>query len=195
MAKSIGNLHFAGEATCGTHPATVHGAYLSGIRAASEIAESVAGPIEMAHPLVPDKNDKIKFTRSKSSTPNGTTTRKRKGSSSISSSTETPTTTTTTQPKPSTSSSRKPISTDKSRKDAYDQALWINIYAELGPAPPRPTKSGLNPFLSTKRTTGPNAATHATKPGAQHLTTQTQRLPVTRSALRWPDVAYCQSGY
>ncbi|KAJ6099632.1 Winged helix-turn-helix transcription repressor DNA-binding [Penicillium canescens] len=147
MAKSIGNLHFAGEATCGTHPATVHGAYLSGIRAASEIVESVAGPIEMAHPLVPDKNDKTKFTRSKSSTPNGTTTRKRKGSSSISSSTETPTTATTIQPKPSTSSSRKPISTEKSRKDAYDQALWINIYSELGPAPPRPTKSGLNPFL------------------------------------------------
>ncbi|KAJ6171206.1 hypothetical protein N7470_000273 [Penicillium chermesinum] len=25
MARNIGNLHFAGEATCGTHPATVHG--------------------------------------------------------------------------------------------------------------------------------------------------------------------------
>jgi lysine-specific histone demethylase 1 len=152
MAKSIGNLHFAGEATCGTHPATVHGAYLSGIRAASKIVDSVAGPIEMSHPLVPEKNDKTKptHTHSKSSTPNGTTSRKRKGSSSISSNEAHPTavtTTNTTSPKPSSSTSRKPISTEKTRKDAYDQALWINIYAELGPAPPRPAKSGLNPFL------------------------------------------------
>ena len=34
MARSVGNLYFAGEHTIGTHPATVHGAYLSGLRAA-----------------------------------------------------------------------------------------------------------------------------------------------------------------
>ncbi|KAJ5769951.1 uncharacterized protein N7511_002002 [Penicillium nucicola] len=150
MAKQIGNLHFAGEATCGTHPATVHGAYLSGIRAASEIVETIAGPIEMAHPLVPDKTDKTKPARSKSSSPNGGTTsatRKRKGTSSISSTEAQPNPSTTSQAKPSTSSFRKPIPVEKSRKDAYDQALWITIYSELGPAPPRPTKSGLNPFL------------------------------------------------
>ncbi|KAJ5504018.1 Winged helix-turn-helix transcription repressor DNA-binding [Penicillium fimorum] len=143
MARSIGNLHFAGEATCGTHPATVHGAYLSGLRAASEIIEPVSGPIIMPHPLVPEKS---KVTRSKSSTPNGPTAKKTRtrGSSSLSS-TESPTIT---QPKPpSTSTSRKPTSTEKSRRDAYDQALWTTIYAELGSAPPRPAKSGLNPFL------------------------------------------------
>jgi monoamine oxidase len=141
MARSIGNLHFAGEATCGTHPATVHGAYLSGLRAASEIIEPISGPIVMPHPLVPEKS---KVTRSKSSTPNGQTTKKSRtrGSSSLSSSP------TTTQSKPpSTSTSRKPTSTEKSRRDAYDQALWTTIYAELGSAPPRPAKSGLNPFL------------------------------------------------
>ncbi|KAJ5206229.1 Winged helix-turn-helix transcription repressor DNA-binding [Penicillium cf. griseofulvum] len=143
MARSIGNLHFAGEATCGTHPATVHGAYLSGLRAASEIIDPISGPIIMPHPLVPEKS---KVTRSKSSTPNGPTTKKTRtrGSSSLSS-TESPSIT---QSKPpSTSTSRKPTSTEKSRRDAYDQALWIKIYAELGSAPPRPAKSGLNPFL------------------------------------------------
>ncbi|KAJ5505485.1 Winged helix-turn-helix transcription repressor DNA-binding [Penicillium expansum] len=53
MARSIGNLHFAGEATCGTHPATVHGAYLSGLRAAAEIIEPISGPIIMPHPPRP----------------------------------------------------------------------------------------------------------------------------------------------
>ncbi|KAI9660172.1 MAG: hypothetical protein M1829_006508 [Trizodia sp. TS-e1964] len=55
MAKSVGNLYFAGEATCGTHPATVHGAYLSGLRAASEIIEAALGPIHIPDPLVPPK--------------------------------------------------------------------------------------------------------------------------------------------
>ncbi|KAJ5544685.1 hypothetical protein N7461_006989 [Penicillium sp. DV-2018c] len=143
MARPIGNLHFAGEATCGTHPATVHGAYLSGLRAASEIIEPVSGPIEMPNPLVPEKG---KVTHSKPSTPihGAKKPRTTRGSSSLS--TETPTTNP--PPKPaSTSSTRKPTSTEKSRRDAYDQALWTAIYAELGPAPPRPAKTGLNPFL------------------------------------------------
>ena len=45
MARPVGNLHFAGEATCGTHPATVHGAFISGLRAAAEVTESMIGPI------------------------------------------------------------------------------------------------------------------------------------------------------
>lgn len=52
MAKPVGNLHFAGEATCGTHPATVHGAFLSGLRVASEVVEAMMGPIELPTPLV-----------------------------------------------------------------------------------------------------------------------------------------------
>jgi hypothetical protein len=58
MARSHGPLHFAGEATCGTHPATVHGAYLSGLRAAAEVAEAIIGPIRMPHPLVEKKTVK-----------------------------------------------------------------------------------------------------------------------------------------
>lgn len=52
MGRSIGNLHFAGEHTTVTHPATVHGAYLSGLRAASDVLDSLLGPIEIPTPLV-----------------------------------------------------------------------------------------------------------------------------------------------
>lgn len=52
MAKSVGNLHFAGEATCGTHPATVHGAFLSGLRVASEVLDAMVGDITLPLPLV-----------------------------------------------------------------------------------------------------------------------------------------------
>ncbi|KOS19338.1 Lysine-specific histone demethylase 1A [Escovopsis weberi] len=52
MARTVGNLFFAGEHTIGTHPATVHGAYLSGLRAASEVLEAMIGPIEVPTPLI-----------------------------------------------------------------------------------------------------------------------------------------------
>lgn len=55
MARSVGNLFFAGEHTTGTHPATVHGAYLSGLRAASEVIDTMLGPIEVPSPLVLSK--------------------------------------------------------------------------------------------------------------------------------------------
>jgi hypothetical protein len=56
MARPIGNLFFAGEHTCGTHPATVHGAYISGLRAASEVLETMIGAIEVPEPLVSQKD-------------------------------------------------------------------------------------------------------------------------------------------
>jgi hypothetical protein len=52
MARPVGNLHFAGEATCGTHPATVHGAFLSGLRVAADVMDVMAGPINLPQPLV-----------------------------------------------------------------------------------------------------------------------------------------------
>lgn len=45
MAHPVDNLYFAGEATCITHPATVHGAYLSGLRAASQVLDALIGPM------------------------------------------------------------------------------------------------------------------------------------------------------
>ncbi|KAI1407067.1 vacuolar protein sorting 33A-like protein [Hypoxylon sp. FL1857] len=44
MAKAVGNLFFAGEHTTDTHPATVHGAYLTGLRAASEVPTPLVLP-------------------------------------------------------------------------------------------------------------------------------------------------------
>ncbi|KAI0817703.1 Sec1-like protein [Xylaria sp. FL0064] len=52
MAQPVGNLFFAGEHTTNTHPATVHGAYLSGLRAASEVLGAMLGPIQVPTPLV-----------------------------------------------------------------------------------------------------------------------------------------------
>lgn len=59
VAKAVGNLHFAGEATCGTHPATVHGALLSGLRAASDVLDAMAGPLELPNPLVEKSATKL----------------------------------------------------------------------------------------------------------------------------------------
>ncbi|ANB12324.1 hypothetical protein AWJ20_574 [Sugiyamaella lignohabitans] len=57
LARPIGHsLFFAGEATCRTHPGTVHGAYISGLRAASETLTSLIGEIEIPYPLIPSKD-------------------------------------------------------------------------------------------------------------------------------------------
>jgi lysine-specific histone demethylase 1 len=59
MARACGAVHFAGEATCGTHPATVHGAYISGLRAAAEVTDALLGPQavpgDAGCPLVPPR--------------------------------------------------------------------------------------------------------------------------------------------
>ncbi|OBT60459.1 hypothetical protein VE03_10123 [Pseudogymnoascus sp. 23342-1-I1] len=52
LAKPIGNLFFAGEHTCCTHPATVHGAYISGLRVAAEVLGYLIGPINIPQSLV-----------------------------------------------------------------------------------------------------------------------------------------------
>lgn len=166
MAKSIGNLFFAGEATCGTHPATVHGAYLSGLRAASEVLESLSGPIEIPTPLVPprSKNDahinhvhEHTHTNGMNATPTLNKPKKRKITTTLapppapavpSSSSAKPKTPT----KPATTSSSRSttnnsFTSDASLRESYDAALWAAIYSELGPAKPRPPKPGLNPFL------------------------------------------------
>lgn len=63
MAKPIGNLFFGGEHTCGTHPATVHGAYISGLRAASEVLEAMIGPISVPEPLLVPKDSAASLKR------------------------------------------------------------------------------------------------------------------------------------
>ncbi|KAI1739320.1 vacuolar protein sorting 33A-like protein [Xylaria scruposa] len=62
MAQPVGNLFFAGEHTTNTHPATVHGAYLSGLRAASEVLDAVLGPIQVPVPLIIPKESLLSLS-------------------------------------------------------------------------------------------------------------------------------------
>ncbi len=58
LARPVGeHLFFAGEATCRTHPATVHGAYLSGLDAARHVLASIVGDMHVPtdRPLIPAK--------------------------------------------------------------------------------------------------------------------------------------------
>ncbi|KAJ8120022.1 hypothetical protein ONZ43_g3163 [Nemania bipapillata] len=64
MAEPVGNLFFAGEHTTNTHPATVHGAYLSGLRAASEILTTMLGPIQVPVPLILPKESLFSISNS-----------------------------------------------------------------------------------------------------------------------------------
>lgn len=142
MAMPVGNLHFAGEATCGTHPATVHGAYLSGLRAASEIIESIVGPIEIPNPLVPEKG------RAFDSDPPPAAGQKRK---------EHPTSTPTIPAPASSDRSGLPLQgrtsnnsfpADTPLREAYNQTMWTVVHEELGFPEPKPARTaGLNPFL------------------------------------------------
>lgn len=127
MARPVGNLHFAGEATCGTHPATVHGAYLSGLRAAREIIDAIYGPIALPSPLVPSKPPSP-------------------GTNTVPTTTTTTTTTATVANETRSSSSSTAAS-----HSAYTAALTAHIHSTLGPAPARPGRLALNPFLTFQK--------------------------------------------
>ncbi|KAJ4355291.1 hypothetical protein N0V95_003046 [Ascochyta clinopodiicola] len=122
MARPHGPLHFAGEATCGTHPATVHGAYLSGLRAAAEVFEAMTGPIEVPSPLV---EKKVKL---EPSAPNSTE-----------------------HSKPGFAPAVVPAQTGKTaraqRDEDYEAAIIGAILEEIGERPIKPGRSGVNPFL------------------------------------------------
>ncbi|KAI9795386.1 MAG: hypothetical protein M1835_005901 [Candelina submexicana] len=118
MARPIGNLHFAGEATCGTHPATVHGAYISGLRAASEVIESMLGPLQVTSPLILP-NPELEPVPVVSS-------QKRKAHDSLS---ETST------------------ALLEARSKTQEENIQAAIYSAIGERPLKPSKSGVNPFL------------------------------------------------
>ena len=147
LAEPISNLHFAGEATCRYYPATVHGAYLSGLRVANEVFESIAGPIAIPSILVPPKE----LMRQGSTTtipaviPKSTSSIDltlvedhlvkapiRKGDPVLPAGTFT---------RPAKEKE------DNSLREAYDAAMWVRIYNDLGPPPPKPTKSNVNAYL------------------------------------------------
>lgn len=119
MARPIGNLFFAGEATCGTHPATVHGAYLSGLRAASEVIESMLGPIDIPTPLVPSRVKQDPGTPTISGTKHGSDETNKKGSSGF----------------------------KKAQDEDYEFSVLCAILHEIGERPLKPAKAGVNPFI------------------------------------------------
>ncbi|KAI1142895.1 vacuolar protein sorting 33A-like protein [Hypoxylon sp. FL0543] len=117
MAKAVGNLFFAGEHTTDTHPATVHGAYLTGLRAASEVITAMLGPINVPTPLVPPKDSMLSSQGLKRKEPDG---------SSV----------------PLSPKSRK-----QARIDEYELAAWQHIVAQIGEKPWKPQKVAANAYL------------------------------------------------
>lgn len=118
MARPIGNLHFAGEATCGTHPATVHGAYISGLRAASEVIEAFLGPIDIPNPLVPPP---VKADLA----PKETIPKDGADAERLNETEE----------------------AKQKRLEAFESEILSAIFTDLGLRPSKPGKPGSNPFL------------------------------------------------
>jgi lysine-specific histone demethylase 1 len=133
MAKPVGPIHFAGEATCGTHPATVHGAYISGLRAASEVIASVLGPINVPTPLVSRGPAKIKSEPVGNSSPFPSL-KRQKGYVDIWEPILPP-------PDPSAEASLEV------EVESYEARIIGAIFDELGDRPIRPEKSAANPYL------------------------------------------------
>jgi lysine-specific histone demethylase 1 len=136
MAKPVGPIHFAGEATCGTHPATVHGAYISGLRAASDVIASVLGPIKVPTPLVPRGPVKIKTEPAidNSTFPLLAGAKKQKGYVDIWEPILPP-------PDPSAEASLE------TEVESYEARIIGAIFEQLGDRPVRPEKSAANPYL------------------------------------------------
>ncbi|KAL1310693.1 hypothetical protein AAFC00_000952 [Neodothiora populina] len=146
MAAPVGNLHFAGEATCGTHPATVHGAYLSGLRAAGEVVDSMIGeigvPVPLVQPMESVATDAAKPNQSAHST------------ASASPSAGTPLKSRTTKPAPAVVPTPRHInpyrSTHNSRatqEEEYETSILAAVLHEIGERPMKPGRLGVNPFL------------------------------------------------
>ena len=132
IAKPIGNLFFAGEATCGTHPATVHGAYLSGLRAASEVFHSFLGPIAIPPTLIPTPvKPAAPVDLTQMDTHMAQPAGRRKGDELL----------------PAGTYTRPVKERDNSLSEAWDAAMWVRIYNDLGPPPTRPAKRNINAFL------------------------------------------------
>lgn len=163
MAQAVGNLHFAGEATCATHPATVHGAYLSGLRAAAEIMEEVLGPIPIPTPLVPPSSKpnanitpgryptadsfKQSISTPAKQSPNVSTPSKTKPINKASTSKPT-----SLAPAPIPAiSTDTPTTGEQRQQELYKQALEKHIRTTIGDPPAKPAKIALNPFLTFQK--------------------------------------------
>lgn len=122
---------FAGEATCRTHPSTVHGAYLSGLAAAKEVIDSIIGRQRISPdiPLVPTKP---KPSASQSAQPES---KKRKFAA-------------TRESNDSTSDQQESLENiQKHRAERERDALDARILQNIGARPELPKRTNVNPFL------------------------------------------------
>jgi len=135
IAAPISNLFFAGEATIATHPATVHGAYLSGLRAAHEVFQSMVGDIPIPPNLVPvsttEKKSSISAIDLTQMETHMAQSGKRKGDELV----------------PAGTFTRPVKEKDNTLQEAWDGAMWVRIYDDLGPPPVKPPKANVNSFL------------------------------------------------
>jgi monoamine oxidase len=132
IAAPISNLFFAGEATIATHPATVHGAYLSGLRAAHEVYESLYGPIAIPPVLVPPSTKPTTAPVDLTQMDDHIVQQpKRKGDPIL----------------PAGTYTRPVKEKDTALREAWDAAMWVRIYDDLGPPPTKPQKLNVNSFL------------------------------------------------
>jgi lysine-specific histone demethylase 1 len=134
MAKAVGSIHFAGEATCGTHPATVHGAYISGLRAASDVITKLLGRINVPSPLIERGPVKIKSETVLVDVPLFPGSKKQKGYVDIWEPVLPP-------PDP------KAETTLEIEVETYEARIICAVFDELGDRPIRPEKSTANPYL------------------------------------------------
>ncbi|KAF2400358.1 hypothetical protein EJ06DRAFT_537938 [Trichodelitschia bisporula] len=150
MAQRIGPLHFAGEHTCAPYPATVHGAYLSGLRAANEVIEELLGPIAIPTPLVPLRHFKAEAAPTPATPealnlfPLPTGTKRKKGYVDVWEPIHA-------VPAAGGSSSDSASSSLQSQAEAYEARIIGAILAELGERPIKPSRSVANPFLEYQK--------------------------------------------
>ncbi|KAI5927677.1 flavin-containing amine oxidoreductase-domain containing protein [Camillea tinctor] len=119
MAQPVGNLFFAGEHTTETHPATVHGAYLTGLRAASEVMDAMLGPVQVPTPLILPKE-----SASSSSSLSQSFKRRQAEDGGLS-----------------------PRVRKQARIDAYEIEAWQHVVSKIGERPWRPQKAACNAYL------------------------------------------------
>jgi lysine-specific histone demethylase 1 len=103
----------------------VHGAYLSGLRVAAEVAETILGPIKVPSPLVEKKVIKVEQSPT---TPSVETKRRF-------------------EPAVPASTSRDSKSGRIQRDEDYEAAIIGAILDRIGERPIKPGRTGVNPFL------------------------------------------------
>ena len=163
MARPVGrHLHFAGEHTIGTYPATVHGAYISGVRAASDLVDELLGPLQFPTPLVPAKQS--------TTTSHSTSSLKRKlavdyderrtpgdesSSGSVSANGSGANTATSSNANGGTVSSssgyREAKATSRRRMEAREMRILEYTVGHIGSRPVRPAKTGDTSYLLFSR--------------------------------------------